>query len=105
MAGTFAPFGPQLAHSTTGKLHPSFVPACAFRHIGSSTIVFPSSTVIIACHHVIPASIIAPAIMYVLMTTLIPIQRAAMFQVFQVRRAIVVGARSGFQSGDEETSS
>jgi len=44
MAGTFAPRVPKLARSNTGKLTPYFVPACAFRHMGSSTIVFPSNT-------------------------------------------------------------
>jgi hypothetical protein len=38
------------------------------------------------------------------MTTLMPIQSAAMFQVDQVRSLIVVGARSLFQSGLLETS-
>ena len=73
--------------------------------MGISTIVLPSSTVISACHHVMPASIIEPAIMYVEITTLMPIQSAAMFQVDQVRLAMVVGARSLFQSGEELTSS
>ena len=38
------------------------------------------------------------------MTTLMPIQSAAIFQVDQVRSLIVVGARSLFQSGLLETS-
>src|SRR5688572_7768567 len=38
------------------------------------------------------------------MTTLMPIQRAAIFQVDQVRSLIVVGARSLFQRGLPETS-
>src|SRR5688572_8082743 len=39
------------------------------------------------------------------MTTLIPIQSAAMWYVDQVRLASEVGARSGFQSGLDERSS
>ena len=39
-----------------------------------------------------------------MITTLMPIQSAAMFQVDQVRSLIVVGARSWFQSGLWETS-
>src|SRR5258708_16340414 len=39
------------------------------------------------------------------MTTLIPIQRAAMLYVDQVRRLSEVGARSGFHSGLRERSS
>ena len=38
------------------------------------------------------------------MTTLIPIQSAAMFHVDHVRSLIVVGARSSFHSGLAETS-
>src|SRR5829696_203412 len=39
------------------------------------------------------------------MTTLIPIHRAAMFHVVHVRSRMVVGARSRFHRGLEETSS
>src|ERR1043165_7075192 len=66
--------------------------------------VFPSRIVIMACHQFIPASMKPPASVYVVITTLIPIQRAAMFQVDQVRSLIVVGARSRFHSGLCETS-
>ena len=41
----------------------------------------------------------------VVMTTDIPIQSTAMFQVDQVRCSSRVGARSLFQSGESETSS
>ena len=54
MAGTFAPFTPKLARHSTGNEMPYFVPACALRIIGTSTIVFPSRIVSMACHHVIP---------------------------------------------------
>src|SRR5205085_10341307 len=66
---------------------PYLVPACAFNIMGSSTMVLPSSIVIIACHQFIPASMKPPARVYVVMTTLIPIQRAAMFHVDHVRRS------------------
>src|SRR5450759_4309390 len=97
-AGTFAPITPNDARQSTGKEIPYFVPACAFRIIGTSTIVFPSNMVTIACHQVIPCVIIPDASVYVVMTTLIPIQSAAMLYVDQVRRESGVGARSGFQS-------
>src|SRR5688572_18817284 len=105
IAGMFAPTVPKLDRSSTGKLTPYLVPAWALRHMGISTIVLPSRMVIIACHHVMPASIIPPASVYVLITTLMPIHSAAMCQVFQVRWAMVVGARSLFQRGEAETSS
>ena len=57
IAGTFAPFTPKLARHNTGNDTPYFVPACALRIIGSSTIVLPSRMVSIACHHVIPCCI------------------------------------------------
>src|SRR5678815_1592688 len=104
MAGTFAPFVPKAARQRTGNETPYFVPAWALRIMGMSTIVFPSRIVIIACHQFIPASMKPPASVYVVMTTLMPIQSAAMFQVDQVRSLIVVGARSLFQSGLLETS-
>src|SRR5215207_2336143 len=99
MAGTFAPRTPKLARHSTGNDNPYFVPACALRIIGTSTMTLPSRIVIIACHHVMPCAMSPDASVYVVMTTLIPIQSAAMFQVDQVRRAGEVGARSGFQSG------
>src|SRR5450759_400673 len=97
-AGTLAPFTPNDARQSTGKEIPYFVPACAFRIIGMRTIVLPSRMVTIACHQVIPCVIIPDASVYVVMTTLIPIQSAAMLYVDQVRRESGVGARSGFQS-------
>src|SRR5258708_36380881 len=59
----------------------------------------PSRIVSIACHHVMPCVIIPDASVYVVMTTLMPIHRAAMLYVDQVRRDSGVGARSGFRSG------
>src|SRR5687768_865612 len=100
MAGRLAPRVPNDARSRTGNDTPYFVPAWALRHMGTSTIVLPSSTVSSACHQVMPASIMLPAIMYVLITTLMPIHRAAMFHVDQVRCATVVGARSLFHRGE-----
>src|SRR5215213_2290802 len=99
-----APFVPNAARLSTGNDTPYFVPACALRIIGMSTIVLPSRMVIIACHQFMPASIKPPASVYVVITTLMPIQSAAMFQVDQVLSFIVVGARSRFQSGLCETS-
>ena len=99
MAGTFAPFVPNAARLRTGKDTPYFVPAWAFKIIGISTIVLPSKIVIIACHQFMPAEINPPARVYVVMTTLIPTQSAAIFQVDHVRSSIVVGARSLFHSG------
>ena len=61
IAGMFAPRVPKLARSSTGNDTPYFVPAWALRHIGISTIVLPSRMVSIACHQVMPASIIPPA--------------------------------------------
>ena len=66
--------------------------------------VLPSRMVIIACHQFMPASMKPPASVYVVITTLMPIHRAAIFQVDQVRSLIVVGARSGFHSGLWDTS-
>ena len=57
IAGTFAPRTPKLARQSTGNEMPYFVPACAFRIIGTSTMVLPSRIVSIACHQVIPCCI------------------------------------------------
>src|SRR3954466_14963704 len=94
IAGTFAPFVPKLARQSTGNDSPYFVPACALRIIGTSTMVLPSRMVAIACHHVIPCAMSPDARVYVVMTTLIPIQSAAMLYVVQVRRSGGVGAKS-----------
>ena len=59
---------------------------------------------IIACHQFMPASMNPPASVYVVITTLMPIHRAAMFHVDHVRSLMVVGARSWFQSGLADTS-
>src|SRR5262245_49019760 len=100
----FAPFVPNDARHNTGKEIPYLVPACALRTIGTRTIVLPRRIVIIACHQFMPASMKPPASVYVVMTTLMPIQSAAMFHVDQVLSLIVVGARSRFQRGLLETS-
>ena len=57
IAGTFAPRTPKLARHSTGNDTPYFVPACALRIIGMSTMVLPSRMVSIACHHVMPCCI------------------------------------------------
>src|SRR5213083_121961 len=61
IAGTFAPLVPNDARHRTGNDTPYFVPACAFRIMGTSTMVFPSRIVIIACHQFMPASMNPPA--------------------------------------------
>ena len=78
MAGRFAPFTPKLARQSTGNDTPYLVPACAFRTIGMRTIVLPSRIVSIACAHVIPCCMRPDASVYVVITTLMPIQSAAM---------------------------
>ena len=78
IAGTFAPRTPKLARHNTGNEMPYFVPACALRIIGMSTIVLPSRIVTIACHQFIPCAMSPDASVYVVMTTLMPIQSAAM---------------------------
>src|SRR6266705_5631732 len=104
MAWTLAPFVPNDARHNTGNETPYFVPACALSVIGIRTMVLPRRIVIIASHQFIPASTKPPASVYVVMTTLIPIHSAAMFQVLQVLSRMVVGARSRFQRGLPETS-
>jgi hypothetical protein len=78
IAGTLAPRTPKLARQSTGNDTPYFVPAWAFRIIGMSTIVLPNRIVIIDCHQVIPCAMRPDARVYVVMTTLMPIQSAAM---------------------------
>ena len=78
IAATFAPRTPKLARQRTGNETPYFVPACAFRIMGTSTITLPSRITTIACSQVIPCCIRPEASVYVVMTTLIPIQSAAM---------------------------
>ena len=57
MAGMLAPLTPKLARQSTGNDTPYFVPACALRIIGTSTMVLPSRIVSIACHQVMPCCI------------------------------------------------
>jgi len=73
-----APRTPKLARHNTGNEIPYFVPACALSTIGTSTIELPRRMVTIACHQVIPCDIRPLASVYVVMTTLMPIQSAAM---------------------------
>src|SRR5688572_28467161 len=53
----------------------------------------------IDCPHVMPCCMSPDASVYVVMTTDMPIQSAAMLYVDQVRLLSGVGARSSFQSG------
>ena len=78
IAGMLAPRTPKLARQSTGKEMPYLVPACAFSTIGTSTMVLPRRMVTIACHQFIPCCIRPEARVYVVSTTLIPIQSAAM---------------------------
>jgi hypothetical protein len=57
IAGTFAPVTPKLARHSTGNDTPYLVPACAFRIIGTRTMVLPSRIVIMACHQNMPCCI------------------------------------------------
>src|SRR4051794_27806838 len=97
IAAMFAPLTPNGARHNTGNEIPYRVPACALSTIGISTITLPSRMVSIACHQFMPCDISPDASVYVVITTLMPIHSAAMLYVDQVRRAIGVGARSGFQ--------
>ena len=56
IAGMFAPRTPKLARQRTGKEIPYFVPACALRTIGTSTMTFPRKIVNTACHQFMPPS-------------------------------------------------
>jgi hypothetical protein len=78
MAGTFAPRTPKLARHNTGNEIPYLVPAWALSTIGTSTTTLPRRMVSIACHHVIPSCMSPEASVYVVITTLMPIQSAAM---------------------------
>jgi hypothetical protein len=78
IAGMLAPRTPKLARQSTGNEMPYLVPACALSTIGSSTMVLPRRMVTIACHQLIPCCMRPEARVYVVITTLIPIQRAAM---------------------------
>src|SRR2546426_3097278 len=99
IAGKFAPSVPNDARANTGNGMPYFVPACALRIIGMSTMLLPSAIVPIACHTLMPCEIKLEASVYVVMHTAIPTQSAAMCQTFHVRWASDVGAMSAFQSG------
>src|SRR3954447_20794142 len=82
---------------------PYFVPACALRIIGTSTIRLPRKTVTTACHQFIPSAINDEASMYVGMHADIEIQSAARSFVPQRRSAWVVGARSGLENDGSAT--
>src|ERR687895_1229763 len=105
IAGMFAPRTPKLARHSTGKEMPYRVPACALSTIGISTMKLPSRITSIACHQLMPCDMRPEASVYVVITTLMPIQSAAMLYVDHVRRSGGVGARSGFHSGLPDRSS
>src|SRR3954467_13408659 len=81
VAGMFAPRTPKLARHSTGKETPYFVPACTFRIIGMRRGALPSRIVRITCAHVIPCCVKPDASVYVVITTLMSIQSAAMWYV------------------------
>src|SRR2546428_6486480 len=99
IAGTFEPSTPNDARANTGNGMPYFVPACALRIIGTSTIVLPIAMVRIACHQLMPCEMRLEARVYVVMHTAMPTHNAAMCQTFHVRCANDVGAISAFHSG------
>src|SRR3954471_17670591 len=76
-AGIFAPVVPNAARQKTGKGIPYFVPACALRIIGTTTIALPRKIVRIACHQFMPPPIRDDASMYVGMQADIEIHNAA----------------------------
>jgi hypothetical protein len=78
MAAKFAPRTPKEERTKTGKGTPYLVPAWALRSIGIRTRTFPREMVRSACHQFIPAAMRVEARVYVVMTTAIPIQSAAM---------------------------
>src|SRR5438552_14092005 len=104
IAGKFAPNVPNEARAKTGNGMPYFVPACALRIIGMSTMQLPSAIVPIACHTLMPCEIRLDASVYVVMQTAMPTHNAAMCQTFHVRLSRDVGAMSGFHSGLPERS-
>src|SRR5882724_690733 len=104
IAGMFAPNTPKDARAKTGNGMPYFVPACALRIIGISTMQLPSAIVKIACHTLMPWLIKLDANVYVVMHTAIPTQSAAMCQTFHVRCSSEVGAMSAFHSELDERS-
>src|SRR4051812_40544472 len=83
---------------------PYFVPAWAFRTIGTRTMALPRNTVSTACHQFMPPSMRLDASMYVGMQADMLTHRAAIDQTDHVRWAGVVGARSAFDSGDAAVS-
>src|SRR6185503_16854656 len=76
-AGMFAPRVPKEARQKTGKGMPYFVPACAFRIIGITTMTLPRKMVMMACDQFMPPPISDEASMYVGMQADIEIQSAA----------------------------
>src|SRR4051794_12662894 len=79
---------------------PYFVPACALSTIGMSTITLPRKIVTTACHQFIPPLTSEEASWYVGMHADMEIHSAAIDRTDHFRCAAVVGARSGFHSGE-----
>jgi hypothetical protein len=77
-----------------GNGMPYLVPACAFKIIGTRTIVLPRKMVTTACHQFIPSAISDEAIIYVGMHADIEIHKDAMSLTPHRLWAKVVGARS-----------
>src|SRR5690349_18217544 len=77
---------------------PYFVPAWAFRTIGTSTIRLPRKTVRTACHQFMPPPISDEASMYVGMHAAREIHSAAKLAVPHFRPAAGTGARSSLYS-------
>src|SRR5271170_5735299 len=99
-AGIFAPNVPKDARQYTGNGMPYFVPACALRTIGMSTMTLPRKIVSTACHQFMPPAMSDEASMYVGIHADMEIHSAAMSFVPHLRSPIRVGARSSFQYGE-----
>src|ERR1019366_480101 len=98
MAGTFAPAVPNAARQYTGNGIPNFVPACALRIIGISTMTFARKIVSTACHQFMPPLMSDDASMYVGMHADMEIHSAAKLNMPHLRRACATGARSALNS-------
>jgi hypothetical protein len=77
IAGTLAPTVPNDERTSTGNGTPYFVPGCALRRIGTSTMTLPRPMVKSACFQLIPSAMRPPASMYVGMQCAMEIQSAA----------------------------
>src|ERR1700693_2159035 len=101
----FAPRTPNADRQYTGNGMPYFVPACALRIIGMSTMALPKKIVSTASYQFIPSEISEEASMYVGMHADLEIHNAAMSSRPPLRSCTRVGAISSFQYGEWEMSS